>query len=213
MADRIIIEENNAGKVVDSRIFSIDGKRYKSEVTDGWGKTTIRAIKYDDMMKVDNRFFAGYIWPMRQTDYDKNPTNYQISYIDQMAIKEPRYKGFSEYWGPAYILKEFDKIATAPGVNWRGSVNKWIDNAQAAGWITKTDSHDAKIGALAIRFNPTKNLVKVDIVRDIKTNTLVVDSRSGDLRPYTMTLEMDDLKNGKDGFNFLGYIWPVRELI
>jgi surface antigen len=210
LSDRIIVEENNVGKVVDSRIFSFAGIRYKAPVTDGWGKTTIRAIKYDEIMKVDDRFFAGYIWPIRQKDYDKDPTQYQISYTDQMKTKEPRYKGYGEYWGPAYLLKEFDKVAPEPGVNWKGNVDKWIDNAQAAGWVTKTDSHDAKIGALVIRVNPTKKIVKVEIVREIKNNMIVVDSRRGNLYPYTEKVDMDNLKTDKEGYNFIGYIWPVR---
>jgi surface antigen len=210
LSDRIIVEENNVGKVVDSLTFSFGGIKYKGEVTDGWGKTTIRAIKYDDLMKVGNRFFAGYIWPVRQDEYEKDPTKYQISYVDEMQIKEPRYKGFLEYWGPAYMLKEFDKIAPNPGVNWRGNVTNWMGNAQTNGWITKIDSHDAKIGALVIRINPTSNQVKVGIVRDIKTDEIVVDSRKSNLYPYTEIIQLDDLKLDKDGFKFVGYIWPVR---
>jgi len=128
-----------------------------------------------------------------------------------VKMKEPYYKGFQEYWAPSYMLKEFDKIAVKPGVNWKGNVEKWVDNAQAAGWITKTDPHDAKIGALVIRINPTINQTKVDIVREIKGNLIVVDCRKGNLYPYTETLQMDDLKKDKQGFNFIGYIWPVRE--
>lgn len=211
LSDRIIVEENNVGKVVGNRIFSFGGINYRSEVTDGWGKTTIRAIKYEDMRKMDSRKFMGYIWPIRQDDYDKDPAKYQVSYMDQMEIKEPRYKGFFEYSAPTYMLKEFDKVAQEPGVNWKGNVTKWIDNAQKAGWITKTDPHDAKIGALLIRTNPTNNKVKVDIIREIKNNEIVVDSRRSNLYPFTETLQMDDLKTDKEGFNFNGYIWPVRE--
>lgn len=211
LSDRIIVEENNVGKIIDNHIYSFGGTNYRAEVTDGWGKTTIRAIKYEDLRKMDSRTFMGYIWPIRQDDYDKDPTKYQISYMDQMEIKEPRYKGFFEYWAPAYMLKEFDKVAPEPGVNWKGKVSNWIDNSQKAGWITKTDPYDAKIGALVIRINPTNNQVKVDIVRDIKNNEIVVDSRKKDLYPYTQTLLIDKLKADREGFNFIGYIWPLRE--
>lgn len=211
LSDRIIVEENNVGKVVGSQTYLFDGRNYRSEVTDGWGKTTIRAIKYDDILKMDTRKFMGYIWPVRQIDYDKDPMKYSISYTDQMKIKEPRYKYFTEYWPPAYLLKEFDKIAPEPGVNWRGNVTKWIDNAQAAGWITKTDPQDPKVGALIIRIHPITHAVKVGIVREIKNNQIVVDSRKSDLYPFTETLQMNDLKTtDNEGFNFIGYIWPVR---
>ncbi len=212
LSDRIIVEENNVGKVTGSNDYTFGGYHYKSEVTDGWGKTTIRAIKYEDMLKMDTRKFMGYIWPVRQSDYDKEPGKYQISSADQMNIKEPLYKGFKEFWGPVYMLKEFDKIAPAPGVNWQGNVKKWIKNAQATGWVTKTDPSEAKIGALVIRFNPTSNLIKAGIIRDIKNNMITVDERKNDLYPFTEVLLINDLKEiDKDGYQFLGYILPVRQ--
>ncbi|WP_165866128.1 CHAP domain-containing protein [Lucifera butyrica] len=211
LSDRIIVEENNVGNTTGSRDYTFGGRHCKTEVTDGWGKTTIRAIKYDDMLKMGTRKFMGYIWPVRQSDYDKDPSKYEISYEDQMHSKEPLYKGFREYWGPAYMLKEFDKIAPVPGVNWRGNVSDWVKNAKAAGWVTKSDFHDAQIGALLIRYNPKNNLVKVSIVREIKKDELILDSRENNLYPFTETVPIADLqKTDKNSYSFLGYIWPVR---
>ena len=69
---------------------------------------------------MDTRKFIGYIWPIRQDEYNKSPSKYAISLTEQMNIKEPLYKGFGEYWASTYSLKEFDKTAPQPGVNWHG---------------------------------------------------------------------------------------------
>lgn len=211
LADRIIVEENNVGKTTGSIQYEFGGKRYLSEVTEGWSKATIRSIKYDDMLKMDTRKFMGYIWPVRQSDYDQDPSKYEVSSVDQLKIKEPSYKGFNEYWGPAFMLKEFDKIAPSPGANWRGHVNTWITNAKIAGWVTKTSPDEAAVGALIIRSNPTNNLVKVGIIREIQNNAIRIDARKSNLYPYTETLAIDELKKAdKDGYSFIGYILPTR---
>ena len=211
LADRIIVEENNVGKATGSTKYTFGGKRYMAEVTEGWGKTTLRAIKYDDLLKMDTRKFMGYIWPVRQSDYDQNPSRYEVSLVEQLKIKEPQYKGFNEYWGPAYMLKEFDKIAPAPGVNWRGHVSNWVTNAKIAGWVTKNDPNEAAVGALVIRFNSASNLVKVGIVRVIGNGTVTIDERKSNLYPYTETVAIDELRKiDKDGYSFIGYILPVR---
>ncbi len=211
LADKIIVEENNVGNTVDSMKFFFGGKTCKATVTDGWGKTTLRAISYDDMIKMGTRKFTGYIWPLRQSEYDQNPAKYQVSLESQMATKEPSYKGFREYWSITYILKEFDQIAPAPGVNWHGKVTDWLVNAQKSGWVTKNTPADAQVGALLLQVNPTTSLVKVGIVRAISNGSIVVDSRSADLYPHTDTLSIETLKSpDKKGFVFLGYICPVR---
>jgi hypothetical protein len=109
------------------------------------------------------------------------------------------------------MLKEFDKIAPFPGANWRGHVNAWITNAKIAGWVTKTSPDEAAVGALIIRSNPTNNLVKVGIIREIQNNAIRIDARKSNLYPYTETLAIDELKKAdKDGYSFIGYILPTR---
>ena len=46
------------------------------------------------------------------------------------------YKGF--YYGNCtyYAAIQFDQRAPSPGVNWRGNASAWLNNAQAAGWLT-----------------------------------------------------------------------------
>jgi len=212
LADKIIVEENNVGKIIGSINYTFAGKKLQTEVTKGWGKTTIRAIKYDDMAKMGTRKFIGYIWPVRQDEYNQLPSKYAVSLSKQINIKEPLYKGFREYWSGTYILKEFDKIAPKPGVNWHGNVHDWVENADQTGWVKKCNSDDAKIGALIIRTNPAKNLVKVGIVREIKNNLITIDTRKTNLYPITETINLSDLKSAdKNSYVFLGYIWPIRK--
>ncbi len=210
LSDRIIVEEQNIGSITGSLKYTFQGIHYNSQVTSGWGTVTIRAIKYEDMLRMDTKKFMGYIWPVRKSEYEKEPAKYQISFVEQMNSKEPLYKGFKEYWAPAYALKEFDKIAPEPGVNWRGNVRDWVKNSAAAGWITKNDPSDARIGALVIRYNFAKDWAKVGIVRGMKNNILSIDTRKANLYPVSEELRIDDLRIDKEGYTFLGYIWPER---
>lgn len=209
LSDKIIVEESNVGKKINDLKYTFNGHKYVTDVTDGWGKTTIRAIKYTDMLTMNNEKFIGYIWPIRQYDYDKSPSKYKISIVDQMNTKEPLYKGFHEYWQFTDLLKEFDKIAPAPGVNWHGNVNNWIKNAQKSGWIT-TDK-TPHIGALLIRSNPINKYVKVGIVRNITNSAITVYSRRDNLYPFTEKIPINKLsEKDKDGYIVAGYIWPVK---
>ncbi len=211
LADRIIVEEQNSGNPVGIKSYTFGGRQHKSTVTEGWGKTTQRAIPYSALINMDTKKFMGYIWPVRQADYDKNPSQYAISLTSQAEIQEPRYKGFKEYWFITYVLKEFDKIAPAPGVNWHGATETWITSAQKNGWATTTDPMSPQLGALMIRINPTTKNAKVGIVRAIKNNTITIDSRKTSLYPISQSFVLNELSApDKDGFIFLGYILPTR---
>lgn len=210
-ADRIIVEENNVGKTVGERKFEFGGKHCSSGVTEGWGKTTMRSIKYDEMMQMDKRVFMGYIWPVRKDDYAKNPQKYQTSMSELLAAKEPKYKGFTEYWGPAMMLKEFDKVAPAPGADWSGNVEKWVSNAKERGWVTQEETAKAMEGALLIRCNPEKKLVKVSFVRSIDKSEITLESRDANLYQRSKTVKISEIKQtDEDGYRFIGYIWPLK---
>lgn len=211
LSDRIIVEEENVGKLIGERQCTFAGKKFTSEVTDGWGKTTTRAITYDKLLMFNDRKFAGYIWPIRQADYDKDPAKYQISIVAQLEKKEPTYKGFREFWSCAYMLKEFDKIAPMPGVNWTGKVGDWVNNAEKAGWVVKKNPIEAMVGALVVKENAEKHLIKVGIIRIINDNAITIDTRSSDLYPLTQTVALSDLNQDKGNFKFVGYIWPIRK--
>jgi len=208
LTDKIIVEEQNSGtQIVSSFLFWIDGTKYRAEKTENWGKATITAIKYDEIDKRGGGKlkFHGYIWPVRQADFDKDPAKYSVT-----PVEEPYYKGYREYHPAVFMLKEFDKVAPAPGANWKGSTLAWIDNANKAGWVTKLSPSEAMSGALMVWADNMKNLVKVGIVREVRPDGVVFDSRYSNLLPYTMTLSFEEIKQAKDGLAFSGYIWPVR---
>lgn len=206
LPDRIIVEGANLGKKTSSFRYLLDGQRYSTEVTDCWGKPTILAIKYDEIDKQGNSVkFVGYIWPVRQADYDQDPAKYRVT-----PSEEPLYKGFSEYWWSTYLFKEFDKIAPAPGVNWHGNPFSWVDSAKAAGWVTKAETKEAMVGALLIRSNLAAKFLEIGIVREVQPDGVVIESRYNNLVSYTQTLSFEDMKLDKNGRAFSGYIWPVR---
>jgi len=211
LADKIIVEQMNSGKTTGERVYTFGGKKLRTEVTDGWGIVKMQAITYDKLLMLDKRKFAGYIWPVRKDDYAKNPAKYDISVTDQMNQKEPRYKGFREFWSFTYMLKEFDKVAPAPGVDWQGGVGQWLVNAQKGGWITKNDPQSPLLGALLIRENYEKKLYKVGIVRSIQGDEITIDTRYSDLYPITQTLKISELSKDPGDYQFIGYIWPVKE--
>jgi len=212
LANRIIVEEMNVGTITGTAVYNFGGESHQSPVTDGWNKIGIRSILYSDLLKVDNKKFMGYIWPVRKSDYEHNPDKYIVSPVDQMKTKEPRYKNFKEYWAPAYMIKEFDKIAPAPGANWTGNVIDWIQNAKTAGWMTTLDCNELQIGAVTIQYNPVDKLVKVGVIRAINKNMITLDLRKSDLSPFSETIAASDLqKPDKEGYQLLGFILPVRE--
>lgn len=102
LSDRIIVEEQNIGSITGSLKYTFQGIHYNSQVTSGWGTVTIRAIKYEDMLRMDTKKFMGYIWPVRKSEYEKEPAKYQISFVEQMNSKEPLYKGLKSI-GPQHM--------------------------------------------------------------------------------------------------------------
>jgi len=210
LADKIIIEQMNAGKTTGETVYTFGGQRLHTEVTDGWGVVKMQAITYDKLLMLGKRKFAGYIWPVRKDEYTKNPAKYDISITDQMNQKEPRYKGFREFWSFTYMLKEFDKVAPTPGVNWQGAVAQWLVNAEKGGWVTKNDPQMPLIGALLIRENYEKKFFKVGIVRSIQGDEITVDTRCSDLFPLTETLKISELSKDPENYQFLGYIYPIK---
>ena len=212
LANRIIVEEMNVGTTTGMAVYNFGGESHQSPVTDGWNKISIRSILYSDLLKMDNKKFMGYIWPVRQSDYAQNPDKYTVSSVDQLKTKEPRYKSFKEYWAPTYMIKEFDKIAPAPGANWTGNVKEWIQNAQAAGWVTTLDCNEAQIGTITIQYNPVDKLVKVGLICAINRDLITIDLRKSDLSPFRETVTASNLqKPDKEGYQLLGCILPVRQ--
>jgi peptidoglycan DL-endopeptidase CwlO len=144
--------------------------------------------------------FIGYIWPVLKNDYNQNPQKYPSPKIDT----DPRYKGFRENWYGTPILKEFDKIAPAPGVNWTGPTYSWITGADIKGWKTSKDPAAAKVGALIVRGDTVNDKSWVGIVREVTETGIVVEWGTRSLKSSTYAVAYADLPN----LFFEGYIYP-----
>lgn len=116
------------------------------------------------------------------------------------------YKGLTSSWGPTFAVKEFDKIAPPPGMNWSGNVNDWMEQAAVYFWQTSTDSLRPQVGALLIRSNRSSGGVWVDIVREVNADSLVAEGMASTGKHRLDTFKISDLSK----LNFAGYIYPVR---
>ncbi len=74
----IVIEETNVGKFKGVKTYVVGGKKYRATVREGWGKPSYRSISYRELTgtNAEGLILAGYIWPVRRAEYDKNPGAY-----------------------------------------------------------------------------------------------------------------------------------------
>jgi peptidoglycan DL-endopeptidase CwlO len=147
--------------------------------------------------------FTGYIWPVLKDDYDKNPQKYPSTKINT----DPRYKGFSESSGGTQILKEWDKIAPAPGANWTGHPGTWVFAADSKGWKTSKEPTAAKVGALIVRSDEINKKVSIGIVREVNDRGIIIEYRYGSIQPSLTAWEFEQLPDK----HFIGYIYPERK--
>ena len=111
----------------------------------------------------DNAFngkftFQGYIYPYKA---DSGPQFKRGAVmITQSTTDKNTYKGFRESWWATYQLKEFDKIAPDPGVNWSGNILTWLNQAVQAGWKTTKDIKGGVVGCLLICGDSSKKPIR-----------------------------------------------------
>jgi hypothetical protein len=142
--------------------------------------------------------FRGYIWPVRMADYLANRQKYN----DESAkFLHSRYKGFSDAWWGTWMLREFDKYAPAPGVNWHGSMVNWLVSAKQAGWQVSSKPNDAQVGALIFGGDPIMDRAWGGIVRKVANGTISFENITG-----IHTISIAKLPQ----YNFTGYILPKR---
>lgn len=124
------------------------------------------------------------------------------------------YKWVPTDWFAAYYLKEFDKVAPPPGANWMNDKTivtaPWFDAAREKGWVVKTRAGDVKVGSIAIRRNPDKSTVMLDIVRKVYVDGFKSSYIGKDGEPQDRTVSFSFLLNTTKGYHFAGYIWPER---
>ncbi|WP_145095558.1 hypothetical protein [Sporomusa sp. KB1] len=115
------------------------------------------------------------------------------------------YKGFTESSSEGFVAKEFDKLAPAPGIDWSGSLETWMDQARQNGWNVKTSVTDVKLGSIVL-FDQSNKII-VGIVRDINDTGIRFDT----LEHNQVQQKMVNYQSVNE-YKIIGYIWPERTI-
>lgn len=124
------------------------------------------------------------------------------------APSEGKYKNFySDGWFGTYALREFDKVAPTPGVNWFvEDAQDWLARAQRDGWVVKTKPSEAVNGAIIIGHH--EGLAWVGVAREVTDQGLIFETVMGSegkpARYWMKFSEIDKL------IHFKGCILPQR---
>jgi hypothetical protein len=105
-----------------------------------------------------------------------------------------------------YIAQEFDKLASAPGMNWNGDADDWFSNAAQFGWLEKTAPQDASVGAI-ILWKDASQKISVGIVRQVTADHIVYELPNIDGTFVQSSIDFDTFTNQ---FHLIGYIYPVK---
>lgn len=95
------------------------------------------------------------------------------------AGNEGKYKNYySDGWFGTYALREFDKVAPTPGMNWFvEDAQDWLARAQRDGWVVKNKASEAVSGAIIIGYN--EGLVWVGVAREVTDQGLIFETVMG----------------------------------
>jgi hypothetical protein len=121
---------------------------------------------------------------------------------------EEHYKNFySDGWFGTYALREFDKIAPVPGVNWFvEDAQDWLARAQRDGWEVRHKPSEAISGSIILGYH--EGLVWVGIAREVTDKGLVFETvMGGDGKPARYWMKFADLAAA---IHFQGCILPQR---
>ncbi len=124
------------------------------------------------------------------------------------APTDGKYKNFySDGWFGTYALREFDKVAPTPGVNWFvEDAQDWLARAQRDGWIVKTKPSEAVNGSIIVGYH--EGLAWVGIAREVTDQGLIFETVMGSegkpARYWMKFSEIDKL------IHFKGCILPQR---
>ncbi len=121
---------------------------------------------------------------------------------------QEQYKNFySDGWFGTYALREFDKIAPVPGVNWFvEDAQDWLARAQRDGWVVRHKPVEAVNGAILVGYN--EGLVWVGVAREVTDKGLVFETVMGsDGKPARYWMKFSELATA---IHFKGCILPER---
>lgn len=122
--------------------------------------------------------------------------------------EDGKFKSFySDGWFGTYALREFDKVAPAPGVNWYvEDAQDWLARAQREGWIVKKVPSEAVNGSIIIGYS--EGLVWVGVAREVTDKGLIFETvMGGDGKPARYWMKFSDILNS---IHFQGCILPQR---
>lgn len=124
---------------------------------------------------------------------------------------QSQYKGFTQGWCTYYAALAFDERATGGGIDWRGNAEAWLRNADAESWVTKTNAHDARVGAIVVWRGGPSGWGHVAIVRSVHSSGIWVQEMNyrGFDQVSSAFLAYSNLDRGS--LRFSGYVWPEKE--
>lgn len=141
-----------------------------------------------------------------------------------------KYKGWPIKWS-GYYLQRFDEFAPTPGVDWiQGNIDKmitdhtatflnavkvditqWLALARKKGWLVSTLASEPRVGAIAIKINLDDATAALFIVREVFDGGMVVEFIDKNDEIVSSKVTYRAMKDNENGYNFWGYICPVRE--
>ena len=123
-------------------------------------------------------------------------------------MSEGRYKNYyADGWFGTYALREFDKTAPPPGVNWFvEDAQDWLARAQREGWVVKHKPSEAVNGSIVVGYH--EGLVWVGVAREVTDKGLVFETvMGGEGKPARYWMKFADLSSA---IHFQGCILPLR---
>lgn len=133
---------------------------------------------------------------------------FSVSIVNAATTAESQYKNFySDGWFGTYALREFDKVAPAPGVNWFvEDAQDWLARAQRDGWVVKHKPSEAVNGSIVLGYKD--GLVWVGVAREVTDKGLIFETvMGGDGNPARYWMKFSDINTA---IHFQGCILPLR---
>jgi hypothetical protein len=133
---------------------------------------------------------------------------FSVSIVNAATASDSQYKNFySDGWFGTYALREFDKVAPAPGVNWFvEDAQDWLARAQRDGWVVKRKPSEAVNGSIVLGYKD--GLVWVGVAREVTDKGLVFETvMGGDGKPARYWMKFSDINTA---IHFQGCILPLR---
>ena len=135
---------------------------------------------------------------------------YGAAFAEELAVApaEGRFKDFySDAWFGTYALREFDKVAPPPGMNWYvEDAQDWLARATREGWVVKEKPSEGVSGSIVVGYH--EGLVWVGVAREVTDQGLIFETvMGGDGKPARYWLKFSEMA---EKIHFKGFILPQR---